>query len=507
MTYYYGDNLRFDLWFDNPNHAGILLVCLLPFIWWGLVKAARIISKAWRWSLLILLWGVNLGTLYFLAGTYSRGAFLALVISAVYWVWRMGKESIPFRQGYEGQGMNGGTGFRLTQDLSPQITWRERLLSVPLSTDARERVPPVLISLVLFGVFLLINGSGLRVVEGIGGNDESVGNRLIVWKGGLEMLAENPSGVGYGRSGDIFMQYYQPEGMGTGYKSLVSTWLTLLVEHGAALSGGALFFFLFIWIFSGGHRSNTLAQTTAKAALIAFIVAAFFTNMAPLVGLWLIPSVCLLILFYEGITRYREQERNKGISKSFYTALAATICTLFCLFAGGTILTKNRPLSIQLIDREGTVQISPRETPRADEKWIVFLDPGVWGGFYGHYLREIVQKEDIIIEVIAQKMPIQKTRAAKVIISGGHIENLGRILEQCEAPEYIVLIPPLSPADLKGLPSDLDRLKVILPGMNPSLCVAWEAVVTNSTARMTLDGIDQNMTWAWPEVKRFLLEK
>ncbi len=253
MTYYYGDNLRFDLWFDNPNHAGILLVCLLPFIWWGLVRAAKIVSKAWRWSLLIFLWGLNLGTLYFLAGTYSRGAFLALVMAAGYWVWTLRREfriqnspsSAKAMEDKESR-MNGGTSSRLTQDLSPQITTEQfdshkkaqetqvkkefrsqnpesrmtndggavkngtenlplptansavtadsATTSHPAPSTSHSTAPAVVISFVLFGIFLLLNGGGFRVAEGLGGNDDSVGNRFIVWQGGLEMIAENPSG-------------------------------------------------------------------------------------------------------------------------------------------------------------------------------------------------------------------------------------------------------------------------------------------------------------------------
>ncbi len=42
-----------------------------------------------------------------------------------------------------------------------------------------------------------------------------------------------------------------------------------------------------------------------------------------------------------------------------------------------------------------------------------------------------------------------------------------------------------------------DGLALLQRGDESSLCVAWEAVVMISTARMTLNGIDPNVTGAW----------
>lgn len=81
------------------------------------------------------------------------------------------------------------------------------------------------------------------------GSDASVSHRLIVWQGGLSLVKAAPfSGCGMGNSGWLYMNWVQPLTASTGYRSLMSTPLTLIAELGIpagvallSLPFGALF--------------------------------------------------------------------------------------------------------------------------------------------------------------------------------------------------------------------------------------------------------------------------
>jgi len=477
MTYYYGDNLRFDLWFDNPNHAGIFLVCLIPFIWWGLKESGRINTRWIYRTVFVVGWVLHFTMLYFLAMTYSRGSFVALLIAAIYWVGQVAVSRATNHSG--GSHPSAKNSFTIF-------------------------IRAVIVSILFFIVMAIVTQSGYRVVQGLGGEDDSVGNRLIVWKGGLEMIAENPSGVGYGRSGDYFMQYYQPLGMQTGYKSLINTWLTGIAEWGITVSGVALFFVIFIFCLSreGMIRKGqgTLGVITLGSSLIGFLAGTFFSNITPIWSLWILPLVCLMILGVNAFMYVRTQ--GKGVSlKPFYTGMVITISLIFLVVSTGIWLGNDNPLSIKESPDGQIIRICPKDTSNPSKKWLVFIDSRVWGSHYGHAMRELAELHHLELLICTDKKLGKFEGLDRVIISGGHIDQLPAILESYQAADYLVIIPSLAPPPSAVEHPRFQKVKVILPGMDPLLCQEWQSKVSGPDQLLILPGIEQNIMWAWQEVK------
>ena len=77
----------------------------------------------------------------------------------------------------------------------------------------------------------MLNGLGARSTEALG-QDASVGNRMELWNSALQMAAENVHGFGSGQSGEQYMQWYQPLDRQEGYRTMVNSYLTFLVEQG-----------------------------------------------------------------------------------------------------------------------------------------------------------------------------------------------------------------------------------------------------------------------------------
>ncbi len=189
IEYLVNGTLRWSFGFDNPNKAAVLFACLLPVLWigwdWGWRKSR---PTAWAVAGLLILVAFTA-----LCLTYSRGGLVATAAAFGY---------ILYRQ------------------------WRSR------ARPTRARLIAASILLVIALSTLVVTGLATRSLTPITTNDASVGNRLDVWTAALAMAADRPLGFGHGNSGQAYMQWYQPLASDAGYRTLVSGYLTPLVEFG-----------------------------------------------------------------------------------------------------------------------------------------------------------------------------------------------------------------------------------------------------------------------------------
>jgi len=132
-----------------------------------------------------------------------------------------------------------------------------------------------------------------RLAQGISREDKSIVNRLVIWQSFPEMLAANPQGWGLSQSGQAYMDWFQPIDRDEQYGSLVNTHLSKLVELG--LVGGS--FYIFLWnlaLILSFPTQESRWRAVPFATLIAFGIAAMFTNMARAPLVWIVPVCCLL---------------------------------------------------------------------------------------------------------------------------------------------------------------------------------------------------------------------
>ena len=188
--YFFGDQVRWNLGWPNPNPAGAFVAMCLVFLFAGHVCFRAPADRRWRFFGLALLL-IESGLWFLLCKTYSRGALLAAVCGMLFYFL--------------------GLFFFRLQGLS------------------RSRVcVGLLLRFALLACLLWITGFFGRIDPGFVAEDASVGNRAVLWQGGAQMLWHKPlTGWGVGESGPQFMHWFQPVDASAQYAGMVNSY------HGA----------------------------------------------------------------------------------------------------------------------------------------------------------------------------------------------------------------------------------------------------------------------------------
>lgn len=123
--------------------------------------------------------------------------------------------------------------------------------------------------------------------------DGSVTNRLALWKAVPRMMADAPGGWGLGRSGAAFVDWYQPLDRHEEYRTLVGSHQTLLVEFGTL--GRILYLFAWLLVLTVAFRhARKSGNANAAAQWSALAVAATFSSVLEIWGLWIIPVIAFV---------------------------------------------------------------------------------------------------------------------------------------------------------------------------------------------------------------------
>lgn len=214
MEFTYEGLVRYGYGFSNPNHAAALIAMLLPFLW-----ALRLYFKR------LYLKGVVTGfeCLFYtgLIFTYSRTGFFVLLITMLFFwggkyffIDNLRLKNFPFRKFFSGK------------------------LAIP-----------VLLFLFIAALAAGTKAAG-RYFEWLAAPDKSVSNRLVIWRGAVRMIADNPQGVGAERSGFLFTRLYCPPESNIVCRTMINSFLTFAAERGLWISL-LLLIFLFTAVLPG----------------------------------------------------------------------------------------------------------------------------------------------------------------------------------------------------------------------------------------------------------------
>lgn len=191
-TFVFKGNERWQGKWATPNIAAAVLcplvLLLLGYGVW-LLKGRRRYLVMWR-SIATALCLAALVGMIFLVQTYSRGGWVAFGIGLA--------SMIALMKQYRASLTLGAIGFVLIVAALPAGVQRA--------------------------------ASAGAVAE-----DGSIGNRLRVWRGALEMIADHPMGVGITRFGEVFEKYYQEPWHKASYSTAVNDYLTFAAECGLTL--------------------------------------------------------------------------------------------------------------------------------------------------------------------------------------------------------------------------------------------------------------------------------
>jgi hypothetical protein len=254
VEYFYGDALRWSFGFENPNKAAVIFVCVLPLLW-GLWQMAWRLANPWlKLPTLAVTTGSLMVAWHCLSMTYSRGGLVAALVALIY--------------------------------LIGVSAWKDRKTRNG-NQNAQWRMSALLIA--AFMVCVFSNGLGARTSKAFK-EDASVGNRIELWGSALQMSVENPLGSGSGKSGEQYMNWYQPEGRKEAYRTMVNSYLTFLVERGWLKFGVLLVAFVLFWSWTvPGEKSGF--PWALRAGLLGFLTAGVFSTTMEERLLWIGPAV------------------------------------------------------------------------------------------------------------------------------------------------------------------------------------------------------------------------
>ncbi len=275
-AFFYEGMERWQLWFDNPNKAAVLLAEVAIAGLWLLVFRGRIPALIG-----LSLFGASSSAL---VRTFSRGGLVSWLISAMVLIaiglWR-------------------------------HVSWRRICIAV-------------LAALIVCASAVSV-GLHNRISYGMSGNDRSVGNRLELWRTVPQMMHDAPMGWGIGNSGRAYMNWYQDLGRDERYRTLVNSHLTWLVETGII----GTFIWVLLWgmvVQVGLKMARNGGSALCLAEWLCLFVAASFSSVLESWWLWVLPLTLLVYCIF----RCRCQE----IAGSIPRVACAAICVVAIIWFG-----------------------------------------------------------------------------------------------------------------------------------------------------------------------------
>lgn len=479
--YFYGDALRWGFGFENPNKAAVIFACLLPLCWWGWTAAWRIRPGWVRVPAMVVA-----AVAFFAAGTclvmtFSRGGLVAGLVALGYvWtlsIWR------SCRRGENGGTVAAGAGVEASADGA-----------APSRHGVRAKCWLSVLLVVALVCLAVWSGLVARSVEGL--EDASVTNRFDLWKAGLQMAYENPAGFGSGRSGREFMQWYQAPGRTVGYRTMVNSYLTFLVEQGRGMFALAAFWVLAFWFSTAlaSARKTAEIEMACRASILAFLVAGLFSTTMEDWSLWVIPVSCSIFLV---ALRCCSRPRAKSC-RPFVWGLCATCAIVLGLSIAGASAGKGDPLARTFApspEGSSVVAIGPKDR----KKTIGFVpDADVLGPMYGKLLR--------VLALAAESKILLGTSAgmqADVVVLAGNAVN--GPLPPDGIPLFLLAPAKMEEAQARAILDRGGRVFLLLPEIDEDgRSSFWKSLAGQNPCYglvcSELNGVGTQVEWAWEQV-------
>lgn len=347
QLFYFDDHLRWSFIFENPNVAGAFIAILLslPLAFENFGTNKRTLAIAFLIE--FILW-------ICLIGTYSRGAFVAALSCAIIHYCIFIARS--------------------------KFSSRFKILFFTLKTVL------LIILAFSFGFSKRISGDYLR-------SDGSTNARITLWRGGLEMLAQNPVlGWGKNSSGEEYMNWFQDSDDGRMYGGMVNSYLHIAVERGLPTLALALFIlstFIIISIkesISSIDHVRKVSFAMSGFAWCAFAIANIFST------LWIFPSLSVATICISAPTviagSFNKKINFTSLVSCVKISLLLALCTTSLLFLAGLLSRRN--ISVKKLN--GFYEISLYNSKKT-KNILILTDKSVLGDLYGKEIRNLFNSE------------------------------------------------------------------------------------------------------------------
>lgn len=489
--YYFGEHLRWNLGWSNPNQSGAFVAMFLAWCW----MAACVTGRSWwsvvgRWFVLAL----ELGLWFLLCKTYSRGALVAALVSGVlFFVWlrwtKRGQRGSPSHEVDTIRESDGPKSMRWGV-AATRVIGIAVLLGM---TDFFARVDPRFVS-----------------------QDASAGNRLALWKGGLQMIHASPwQGWGVGQSGVQFSHWFQDLSGKEKYAGMVNSYLHVGVERGLPM--------LVLWLTMGiavvmlAFRSTRKGQGAASVPLLmgagcsilTFMVVNVFSTLWIFKHLWWQPALAALVVICVVVIRHRKRAFSMGIRA---TMMAATLSSLagVVLYAAGAKFssqtawigsTANPPVSFDA--RRNVVTLSSGQTAG---RLLFFPENSVLGDDWGKEIRRLAMDESyrayqitIPLSTDGATIPESSPQPTTIVACGNRWSAGFQTFKQHHNANLLLLHPVGIPEVPEGLTGSVSVMLPMLDTRNAGR--PWKALCREKQWKVTTNpGVGQDVRAAWPKV-------
>ncbi len=399
MDVFYEGHWRLDWGLGNPNKTAILIVELI-LVSWGFAY-----WKRWGfWVSLTLSTALELC----LVSTYSRGGLAALIVG-----------------------------------LTIICLFMQRFWS-------RIQLSFIFFSFIILVCFAFYVKAASRYSQVLGQEDLSISNRLEIWRVAPRMMLDAPQGWGIGKSGDAYIQWYQPMDRLEQYRTLVNSHLTWLVEM--SWLGRILYIqaWILVLLFLRPCPSSTSNWFCIPFGVwVAFAIGAFFSSVAESVWLWIIP-ICLLLTVL--ITRFH-QKRWPPLYRLKISILVGLLIFISLLiigyFTSQTFVIQGSPSMVQ-------ISLGPKNT-KPELFWIIDPDYKIVGKYYGHSIRTAIHSGELSsVGIVNSFRDVHISDFDTVVMMGDVVQNY-----PTTPSKLVVLNPRGTPAKISTSSLSTGSFKVV----------------------------------------------
>ena len=374
LEYYYKGHLRWSFFWENPNYTAAFLACLLAWLWWmGSVCRDKAGKRRVFMAAFCALCAVELGAWFLLAKTYSRGGLVAAIAGMAFFFVCLA------RQG------RGDAKFRAKQGDCVDVMPR-----APVSPRGSGNIKMIFINiasrLAIAGIICAAVGFSSRMSPGYIAQDDSVLNRLELWKGAMVMMHDSPfHGWGRGLGGMAYVNWYQPLEASTRPVGFVNSYFEVAVEYGAHILFVALACALALVFLAMKQRARGGLALAGGSALVAWFTANLLTSLWADYTLWILPGIAASCVV-AGVVRAKIAWRS---ALAIATGVSLVICGLL-VFAGG-MMSKTRDFCAEPLRQSDAVLVTRRASKDAGQPLCeVWVDGAVFGSFWGRPLRAVL---------------------------------------------------------------------------------------------------------------------
>lgn len=424
-----------DWGLGNPNKTAALIAMMMVAVW-GLAFIRR-----WGfWLALTLFAGLGVCLVH----TFSRGGMVALFFGMIPLLW---------------------------------MAWRCRISRVQI-------IGLVIAAWVVIGAAVGFQAHQ-RYTQGIIQEDRSITNRLAIWEMAPQMMRDAPGGWGIGNSGNAYCQWYQPLDRTEGYRTLVNSHLTWLVELGLLGRYAYLLFWLVVLTLCI-PSSKQLWLAIPLGIWIIFGTSAVFSSVAESKPLWILPLLSLVVVI---VYRAKQAQWLDWRLWCLPPSLAAILLV-------SIMLCPSPATTAPVYFTQGVIYVGDRNP----ESFLLY-ERSLFGNQPGRTFRHFMSEKEVSeFALIMNAESIPENKEGKLILGGKLTPDcLDQIRDRAIRYDKITVInPTFTPRQLFVELPDIDKINVIFGEFfHQGPKSVWEQSFPDAV--MTLQGVGSYIP-TWPAI-------